>query len=250
MGMSFQKKKITAPGAALEDDHTHKHSTTLLDCPTTQDSISIVETPNDNSLETVQADIIPENDLPPGIEYDIKEWFTDLATQYNIELDKCSNIQWRGVCLMIGDRIKAAGFLIDREKQKVRGGKPYKPERVAALVPIWERFTALYKHIPMAVDFIAFSGVSTEWFYDTQNRGLSSARVELTKRVKNIEESALSVALTDHRENPTGRIYYTKARLGWQETSTVVHVSSAPAPVIDSVPDLARLGDGSGSEIP
>ena len=138
--------------------------------------------------------------------------------------------------MFVGRYLQASGIFLDKEKLKRGGSKYYKAETIAAMLPIWEYLTGLYKHIPLACDFISFVGVSTEWFYDTGNR-LSSSRVEIAKKARAIEERALSAAITDHKENPTGRIYYTKARLGWQETTTIQHVSAtAAAPTVTALP--------------
>ena len=197
-----------------------------------------------DSLEIVQGDILPPENivssdpsdlLPPSINDDIKEWLLEYAQEFNLDLSNCSNLQWRAACIYVGRKLQASGILFDMEKLRQRGGtKYYKPEVIAALVPVWEWFSTVYKHIPLACDFISFTGVSREWFYDSGKRQLTSTRVDLLQKVRAIEEGALSAALVDHRENPTGRIYYTKARLGWQETTTIQHVSassSAPAPV-------------------
>lgn len=193
-------------------------------------------------VEHVQGDILTDgNGLPASIRYDIEENMLEFAQRYNIDLEKCSGLQWRAVCLNVGDMIKASGVLIDRKKQKLQGGRPFKPERVAVLLDLWERFTTIYKHVPLVTDFISFSGVSREWFYDTQEK-LSSTQIDIIKKARSIEESALGAALTDSRENPTGRIYYTKARLGWQETTTIQHVTTEHTQIIDTVPDLSRAG--------
>lgn len=195
-----------------------------------------------DNIELIQGDIITDDEtLPASIRYDIEENMQEFAQRYNIDLEKCSGLQWRAVCLNVGDMIKASGVLIDRKKQKLQGGRPFKPERVAVLLDLWERFTTIYKHVPLVTDFISFSGVSREWFYDTQEK-LSSTQIDIIKKARSIEESALGAALTDSRENPTGRIYYTKARLGWQETTTIQHVTTEHTQIIDTVPDLSRAG--------
>lgn len=206
----------------------------------------LVKAPDDlckgDNIELIQGDIITDDEtLPASIRFDIENNMLEFAQRYNIDLEKCSGLQWRAVCLNVGDMIKASGVLIDRKKQKLQGGRPFKPERVAVLLDLWERFTTIYKHVPLVTDFISFSGVSREWFYDTQGK-LSSTQIDIIKKARSIEESALGSALTDSKENPTGRIYYTKARLGWQETTTIQHVTTEHAQIIDAVPDLSRAG--------
>lgn len=255
MGMSFQKKRI--PGAAapdpatLEEDHARKGSTTLLDCPTTQDSISIVETPNDNSIETVQADIIPDNDLPPGIYDDICATIDYYCKSHDIpDKKKIHPIEWRAVCMTIGSSIKAHGLLLDRERNKREGGNKYKPEKVLAILNIYDRICSEYKQTAFTHNFPPFAGVSREYFNDYNGKGLTSAQVGLKQKALEIQKASLVSTVNGGGSATVGNIFLSKALAGLQETSTVVHVSSAPAPVMDSVPDLARLGDGSTSEIP
>lgn len=198
-------------------------------------------------IPTVCGDIIPADDmsdaLPLGFSETVAGWLHDYAAQYNIDLEKCASIQWRALCLSIGEKIQASGILRDKTREKQHGGKIYNPAAVAALVPIWEKITALYKHLPLAVDFVAFSGVSRQWFNDYQGRGLTSSSVQIAKRVHDIESAALSVALTDSRENPTGRIYYTKARLGWREVSEIVHTSAKETHAGGALPVFGDNGD-------
>ena len=198
------------------------------------------------SVEKIDGEIIApgvsSDDLPETLPDDIESWLSDFSNRYNIELVKASGQQWRSACIYVGQHIQKSKILEDRERERSHGGKIYNPERVAALLPLWEYITGLYKHIPLASDFIAFSGVSRQWFHDYDGRGLTSASVQIVKRAREIEESGLSAGLVDGRENPTGRIYYSKARLGWKETTEIVHVSAAAASAAPSLP----VFDGSG----
>lgn len=189
------------------------------------------------NIPTIQGEIIADGDeLPPDFAETVENWLEEFKTKAGFDdLSKIANIQWRALCLSIGERIQKSGVLRDKERERTRGGKIYNPYRVAALVPIWEKLTSYYKHIPLAVDFVAFAGVSREWFYDTQER-LTSTRVDIAKKVRNIEESALSAAIADARENPTGRIFYAKARHGWRETSEIIHTSAKETQAAGALP--------------
>ena len=196
-------------------------------------------------IPTIDGDILPADDLPPGFSETVAGWLEDFKQKYNFDdLSKIAGLQWRALCLYVGERIKASKILYDTERLRTHGGSIiYKPEKVAALLPIWEALTALYKHIPLASDFVAFAGVSSSWFYDNNgNSALTSGRVQIAKKARDIEERALAASLCDSRENPTGRIYYTKARLGWQETTTIQHISAAAAPAVAALPILGDNG--------
>lgn len=192
-------------------------------------------------LETVQGEIIEDSpELPAGTAENIEEWLLEFSQKYDLDLVKCSGMQWRSACIYIGQRLKASGILIDRAKQRIKGGTPYKPERMEKLLYIWEYLTGLYRHVPLATDYIAFTGTSREWFYNSQGK-VTSGLLDIAKKAREIEEAALSASITDHRENPTGRIYYTKARLGWRESVEVIHTTSASVGTLDDIPKLTDI---------
>ena len=186
-------------------------------------------------LETITADLLPAS-LPD----DIESWLSDFSARYDMDLLKASGQQWRSACIYIGQHIQKSRILEDHERERKQGGKIYKPERVAALLPLWEYITGVYKHIPLVCDFISFSGVHRNWFYDYDGRELTSTRVQIVKKAREIEESGLSAGLVDGRENPTGRIYYSKARLGWRESVEIVHTSATAAASAGSLPDFGQ----------
>ena len=194
-----------------------------------------------NGIETVQGEIITDSEeLPEGTAENIEIWLDEFSQKYDIDLLKCSGMQWRSACIFIGQHIKKSGMLIDRAKQKRQGGIPYKPERIEKILYIWEYITGLYKHVPLACDFVSFSGISNEYYHDTEKR-LSSSQVDLWKKAREIEERALSSAICDSKENPTGRIYYTKARLGWRESVEVIHTTAASVGTLDDIPKLTDI---------
>lgn len=183
-------------------------------------------------------------ELPETLAEDIKSLLKAWATDNDFEdLSKLANIQWRSACLFVGQWIKQNKILEDIERERKEGGRYYDGEKVAALVPIWEYITGLYKHIPLHVDFIAFSGVSRQWFYDYEGRGLTSSSVQIIKKVMEIENAAISVGVTDSRENPTGRIFYAKARLGWRENDSIQQIDDNNGSNKNALPvfDLPKL---------
>lgn len=196
-----------------------------------------------SDIPTIQGEIIPCDEIPPHFADTVAEWLEDFKQKYHFEdLSKIASLQWRAACLYIGQCMTASKVLYDLERLKTHGGSViYNPYKVAAVIPIWETLTALYKHVPLTGDFIAFAGITSEWFYDTRGK-LTSSRVDIAKKVREIEEKALAAALTDSRENPTGRIYYTKARLGWRETTEIIHTSAKETKAAAALP----VFDGAG----
>ena len=214
------------------------------DC-TSPNTVNIIQSAD--ILPAIDGDIIPASSdgdlLPAALPSIVEDWLQEYAQKYNIDLQKCAGLQWRGACLYVGQHFKSSDILLDKERTLSRNNKTYNPYKIAALIPLYEALTVSYKHITLACDFIAFSGVSREWFYNSQDRGLTSAVVDLRQKLKAIEESALSAGLVDSHENPTGRIFYSKARLGWRESVEIVHTSVAPSVGLAELPKLTTSGD-------
>lgn len=233
-----KKRKEKKTTAARDDLMQEKEKKTAA-----HDMRIVKSTPAGGDIEKITGDIIPAgvsgpDMLPESLPDDVEQWLLDWSAKYNIDLEKCAGLQWRAACIYIGQQIQKSGILLDSEKMRVKGIKIYNPVAVAALLPLWEYFTNVYKHVPLASDFIAFTGVSREYFYDTRGI-LSSSYVDLAKKARAIEESGLSAGLVDGRENPTGRIFYSKARLGWRESVEIVHTSAAAVVSSDDLPDLS-----------
>lgn len=205
--------------------------------------------PNKEMLKTYsRAGLDPASFDPSGIEtYSpdrlpddfgniIKGWLEDWAHDNGLDLYKIAGLQWRAACIWVGWKVKAMHILDDKTMIDKNGGRYYSPEKLETLLYIWEYLTQHYKHVPLAADFVAFAGVTRDYF--TECAGVTSAQVQVYKKALEIEESGLSAGLVDSRENPTGRIYYSKARLGWRETAAA---DAAPAVVVVSLGELPKL---------
>lgn len=205
---------------------------------TTPEQIEIIE--KYKELEYIRGE------LPAGLAEDIKQFLKLWAEDNNIEsLDKCSSLQWRAACIYCGWWIKEKGVLFDREAmaRSVGGSRVYDGQKVAALLDIFQALSAIYKHIPLHTDFISFSGISREWFFDYNGAGLTSSNIQIIKKAMEIENAAISAGVTDSRENPTGRIFYAKARLGWRENDTIQQIDDKNSGNNNALPvfDLPKL---------
>lgn len=164
-------------------------------------------------------------ELPETITDDIKTILQAWADDNGMDdLTKISSIQWHAACLFIGQWFKGNKVLHDIERERAEGGSRYDGEKIAALIPVWEYITGLFKHLPLHVDFISFCGISRDWFFNYNGQGVTSSCMQIAKKVMEIETAAISVGVTDSRENPTGRIFYAKARLGWRENDTITQI--------------------------
>jgi hypothetical protein len=219
---------VNLPGMASGRTKTNK---------TASDSRKKKEPPK---VEKVAGEILPAGvnaeGLPDGFADKIEGWLFDFSQRYGIELEKASGQQWRSACIYIGHQIQETHILEDAERERKEGGKIYNPKKIESLLYLWEYITGLYKHTPLVADFVAFSGVSRGWFYDYEGRGLTSASVQISKKARDIEEAGLSSGLTDGRENPTGRIFYAKARRGWTEAPRQIEITHTSASAAAALP--------------
>ena len=202
----------------------------------TPEAVGIIEKYNNLEYE--------RGELPPGLADDIKQFLELWAQDNNIEdLSKCASLQWRAACIYCGWWIRDKGILFDREAmaRSVGGSRVYDAEKVSKLLDIFQALSSVYRHIPLHTDFISFSGISREWFFDYNGAGLTSTNMQIVKKAMDIESAAISAGVTDSRENPTGRIFYAKARLGWREADQVAPIhdenrqAAAALPVFDVV---------------
>jgi hypothetical protein len=147
------------------------------------------------------------------------------CTTYKIDdLSKASAERWRAVCMYTGRHIKESKMLFDIDRLKSHGGKIiYNPDRVAALLPVWVELCGAFDKAPMACDFISFAGVSSSWLYDAGGHDLTSSRVDLGQKLRDIQEAGLAVRLADGRRNPTGQIFILKNLHGWRDQREIIH---------------------------
>ena len=198
----------------------------------------------------MDGDIIPaemvaasDYDLPADMGDCIEQWINDYATRYNIDLSRLNSQQWRSCCDYIGQQIKSKGILIDREK--TRGGAvfTYKPERLEGLLYLWAFFSGVYKQVPLEGDFIAFTGVHRNYFYDYDGRGLTSSRVQIVKKAHEIEERGALSAAVGGGSNAVGGMFTLKTRHNYTETPTRPEMIAV---VVPSAPSLPVLGGSDG----
>ena len=221
----------TAKGSAKRPA---KDSTTLLDCPRTNETLSAIETPN-NSIETIQADIIPPHSLPSGLYDDIRASIEYYCQNEKIpDEKKIHPIEWKSVCIHIGQSLKARAILQDKARYK-EVGFCYDGEKVAALLDIYEAICSYYRQVAFVYNFILFAGISRNYFGDYENR-LTSGRVNLKEKAYEIQKASLVGAVTGGGSATVGNIFLSKALAGLQETVTIQHVSAASTPAAVALP--------------
>lgn len=192
-----------------------------------------VEKIKDDMLE-----IMPVNntDVPQAVLDKIYSLLDEYSKKFNIpDYNKCSGLQWRAACQYIGFWMGRSKFIRNEEIEKKEGGKRFRGDNVAALVPVWASLCATYNHPPLHGDFIAFSGVSSGWFYECAGHDLTSTGLQILQKVRELERAGLDAAVADHKQNPVGRIFLLKAKHGYKEASEVIHTSRQERRDVDEI---------------
>lgn len=187
---------------------------------------------------TVKDNAPTGDDLPPGLIDTIRSIIDNVAMSFESgTMEKAAQGQWSAACMVVGQYVKENKILLDIEKARKAGGRPYVPERVNSLIDIFAVLCGYYKKTPFIFDFIRFSGVSESYLLGKNGHSaLTSTGMDLYKKLQQIQECGVVSDLADGRKNPTGLIYVSKARFGWSETPAAVPVSDDRGGGLDALP--------------
>lgn len=198
---------------------------------------------NENTKDNAQGGA----DASGGLPFDFLETIENIILQWCVDneienMRKASALQWGAVCMFVGQYIKNNNILLNKTRTAAQGSRVYDIEKILNLSDLWIYLCQKYSKIPLVNDFIYFSGVSKGFFYgDNGHSKLTSAGGELAKKLNEIQQFALASALTDSKENPTGRIYLTKALHGWNENGGGGFLATDHTEKVNALPDLSVL---------
>ena len=186
----------------------------------------------------VVPEVVTGDDLPADIAESIDDIIHGYMQRFKIDdMKKASAEQWRGACMFIGDYIQKSKLLLDKSRN---GSIIYDPLKVEKLLKLWAALCVAYSKPTLATDFISFSGISATYFQDNAGHELTSSRVDLRKKLYELQEAGLASGLVDGRKNPTGTIFFLKNWHGWKDSREIVHSSGSAAV---GAGDLPVLGD-------
>lgn len=197
-----------------------------------------------DDLEHVQGDILTDNphELPPGL-YDEIVSNIDYYCQNNDikEPKKMHPHEWKSLCIYIGQSIKARRILQDTTRLK-EGGFRYDPQKLLALLNIYDYTCGQYKQVPFEHNFARFAGVSLDYLKDYMKRGLTSSHVGLAEKAHDIQRAGLIDGAAGGGSASVPLIFLCKSLGELSETVTIQHVTTESTQIIDTVPDLSRAG--------
>lgn len=204
----------------------------------------------DKIVPFVDGEVVNDDFLPPSVIDDINDIISNCCIQSKIDdLSKASAEKWKGICIACGRYFKQSTILRDTKRERLEGGKRYNAQKIADLLEIWACLCLEYDKVPLICDFAYFSGVSEAWLRN--NNGsceLSSASVDIWKRLLTLQESGLSSRLIDGKRNPTGVIFFLKNNHGWRDQREIVHTDGgASSPV--NYPTFGAIEDKTGAPV-
>ena len=210
------------------------------------DQLSTLPQDQDSTQATADITQDPAYDpdaLPAGLYDDICATIEYYCDEHGISDSlKIHPIQWRSVCMSIGAGIKSRKILFDMEYLKIRGGKKYNPNKVLALLLLYDRICSEYKQVAFMHNFAPFAGVSDEYLNDYMQRDLTSTQCGLRQKAFDMQRASLVGAVTGGGSATVGNIFLSKALAGLQETVTVQHVSATASPAVSALPVFDDLG--------
>ena len=181
--------------------------------------------------------------LPSDYIETIENIISDYMQKYNIDdMSKAHAQQWRAACMYCGMWAKENKIYIDTEKSRRQGGRVYDTDKITDALQVWAFLCSSYRKTPLVGDFIDFVGVSSSWFYGDNGHGkLTSQGGEIYKKACEIQKKGFVSGISDGRENPTGKIYLTKALFGWSDTGGGMLPADDRQEKSAALPDLSIL---------
>ena len=185
------------------------------------------------------------DELPPGLIDTLRSIIDNVALSFESgTMEKAAQGQWSAACMVVGQYIKENKILMDAEKARKAGGRPYVPERVNSLIDIFAVLCGYYKKTPFIFDFIRFSGVSESYLLGKNGHSvLTSSGMDLYKKLQTIQECGVVSDLADGRKNPTGLIYVSKARFGWSENNNAAPIQEEKTQNVAALPVFGAPDD-------
>ena len=180
--------------------------------------------------------------LPAGLYDEICSTIDFYCQQNDIkEPRKMHPHEWKSLCIYIGQGIKARKILQDVTRLK-EGGFRYDPQKLLALLNIYDYTCGQYKQVPFEHNFARFAGVSLDYLKDYMEKGLTSAHVGLREKAHDIQTAGLIDGASGGGSASVPLIFLCKALGGLSETVTVQHVAASSAPQVAALPVFDDVG--------
>ena len=197
-----------------------------------------------DDIELIQGDIITDDPhaLPPGLYDDIVASIEYYCQNNDIkEPKKMHPHEWKSLCIYIGQSIKARRILQDTTRLK-EGGFRYDPQKLVALLNIYDYTCGQYKQVPFEHNFARFAGVSLDYLKDYMKRGLTSSHVGLAEKAHDIQRAGLIDGAAGGGSAAVPLIFLCKSLGGLNENTNNQDSTTECTQILEPVPDLSRAG--------
>lgn len=161
------------------------------------------------------------------------------------EPGKMAGSQWRSACLLIGSYITKYRLLEDMTRNNAgRGGKCFDIDKISLCIDLFEFSCGKVRKAPLITDFCAFSGVSSSYLYNVNGRCLVTSRgIDIRKKLQDMQQAGIASGIVNDRENPTGKIYFSKAILGWSENNNAAPIQEEKSQSVAALPVFGAPDD-------
>lgn len=261
-GAKDQKEKSGAKDQARAKDHTknktvsgsHNAQKTAGKTKDNKQTINENKTDINENTKDIKKDKsgggdaggVMSGDASGGLPFDflqtIQSIIENFCINFNIEnMCKGSQSQWSSACMLCGQYIKENNINIDKARSAEKGQKVFDIAIMDSLVDLWAYLCGAYKKTPLISDFLRFSAVSESWLYNYSGHKLTSDGGAIYKKVLKIQDFGVVSDLADGRKNPTGLIFFSKSKLGWNENGGGGISADDYAEKVNALPDLSIL---------
>ena len=181
----------------------------------------------DNSPEVVEVEEIrPDGGAVPADLFGFcNGLLTEFCDKFNLDIYKLTSLQWGAACSYVGRGFTARSCFRVSSDNFIKGSnKKIDAQAAAGVVPVYRDLCGLYNQVPLIDHFCRFCGFSVEYIFKLEKGdGVTPDDIQLLQKIRNISRNGLDNRLLSRDAN-VGAIFYAKAKEGYQEKQTTVHI--------------------------
>lgn len=181
--------------------------------------------------------LTPENveEIKPGAaSEDLYSLCKNLVDSYitanGWDAEKITPLQWGACCLAVGRFFRSRSLLrgvpedpnTNKGIKEINATNGLNTEALTAAAGAWLELCFKYNKTPLICDFCEFVAINKQSFYNL-GESVTPGRIDLYKRIKEIEADGLRRRVLDPKSPPIGAMFLLKADHGLVEATKVQH---------------------------